>query len=196
MNDLANLFSTMCQPRQLEVAAGGTVFQQGDQASDIFLVVNGQVRLIRYTTAGESLTQYRAMPGQTFAEAALFSDMYHCTAVADMESKVACFPKKRLLQGLEEQPKVMLKLVAHLSRQVRDLRTLLEIRSIRSAPARILQYLRLQANPQTGAYTVPGHLKDLAVELGLAHETFYRVLAALEKEGRIKRNDRLIQITP
>jgi DNA-binding MarR family transcriptional regulator len=32
-----------------------------------------------------------------------------------------------------------------------------------------------------------GSLKDLAAELGLTHEALYRVLAALERAGEIKR---------
>ena len=154
------------------------------------------VRLVRYTACGEALTLFRATPGQTFAEAALFADVYHCTAVADVASSIACFPKKELLQGLGEQPAAMLELTALLSRQVRELRTLLEIRSIRSAEARVLQYLHLHADARSGVLVLSGTMKEFAVDLGLAHETFYRTLASLEKKGEISRNGRSVLVCP
>ena len=106
------------------------------------------------------------------------------------------FPKKELLQGLGEQPAAILELTALLSRQVRELRTLLEIRSIRSAEARVLQYLHLHADARSGVLVLPGTMKEFALDLGLAHETFYRTLASLEKKGEISRNGRSVLVCP
>ena len=194
MSDFATLFAEICRPRLRELAAGELVFRQGDRAAHIFQVMSGKVRLIRYTPEGGVLTLYRAGAGETFAEAALFAECYHCSTVVDESGSVACFPKRELLAGLASRPAIMLDLVAQLSAQVRRLRTLLEIRSIISAPERIMHYLRLQADPTDGHCRLPGTLKDAAMELGLAHETFYRVLAALRKEGKIDRAGRCIRL--
>ena len=190
MSDLVALLNSICLPRRRQVAAEGEIFQQGDPAGEIFQVEEGAVRLIRYTADGKALTLYRALPGQTFAEAALFSPSYHCTARADRPSRIAGYAKQELLAGLEARPEIMFKLIALMSRQVRDLRTLLEIRSLPVARERILHYLLLKADPASGAYIVPTTLKEFAVELGLAHETLYRTLAALEEEGLISRKGR------
>ncbi|MEJ2689840.1 MAG: Crp/Fnr family transcriptional regulator [Deltaproteobacteria bacterium] len=194
MSELASFFSKMCRPRQRDIDAGCTVFRQGDPAGDIFLVTDGRIRLVRYTADGDVLTMFRALPGDTFAEAALFAENYHCTAVADIASRVTCFPRAQLLQGLASEPAAMLDLIALLSGQVRELRTLLEIRSIHKAPARIMLYLRLHADPATGVFSHAESLKDLALELGLAHETLYRTLTNLEKEGEIARTGRSILV--
>jgi len=194
LNELSELLYSLCQPRLQDVPASGRVFSQGDSAGEIFLVLDGVVRLVRYTDQGTALTLFRAQAGQTFAEAALFSPIYHCTAVADRVSRVAGFAKKELLASLEAHPPLMLRLIAMLSRQVRDLRTLLEVRSIPAASDRVMQYLHLQANPGNGMYTVPSTWKDVAQELGLAHETLYRALASLEKQNRIRREGRSIVI--
>jgi len=189
--ELAELLQSLCTSRMRNIPAAGTVFRQGDPAADIFLVVDGRIRLVRYTDEGEALTLFRALAGQTFAEAALFADRYHCTALADKASRVAAFAKDDLLTALGAHPPLMLRLIALLSRQVRELRTLLEIRTIKAATDRILQYLRLQADPR-GIFTVPTTLKDIAQELGLAHETLYRELANLEREGTISRDGSFI----
>jgi len=196
MNDFATLFAEICRPRLREVAATDPVFRQGDPADHIFQVVDGKVRLIRHTPEGGVLTLYRAGAGETFAEAALFAERYHCSAVVDEAGRVACFPKRELLAGLASRPDLMLDLVAQLSGQVRRLRTLLEIRSIVAAPERIMHYLRLHADQADGHCRLPGTLKDVAMELGLAHETFYRVLAKLQKDGKIDRSGRCIRLRP
>lgn len=194
MNALAEILYSLCPPRVLDIPTDGRVFHQGNPAKEIFLIREGQVRLVRYTEHGAALTLFRAQTGQTFAEAALFSPFYHCTAVADRNSRIACFAKDKLLAALEAHPPAMLRIIALLSRQVRDLRTLLEIRSIPSAPERVMQYLRLHADPGSGVYTATTTLKDVAQELGLAHETFYRVLAGLEKENRLRKEGRTIML--
>jgi len=194
MSDFSTLFAEICRPHPRDLAVGDLVFRQGDRAAHIYQVYSGKVRLIRHTPEGGVLTLYRAGAGETFAEAALFAECYHCSAVVDEAGSVACFRKRELLVGLTSQPAIMLDLVAQLSGQVRRLRTMLEIRSIVSAPERVMHYLRLQADPADGCCRLPGALKDVAMELGLAHETFYRVLAALQKEGKIDRAGRCIRL--
>lgn len=170
------------------VVAGGFVFQQGDPASHIYQVLRGRIRLVRYTGDGQCCTLFFAEAGQLFAEAALFAEQYHCAALADTESVVIGFAKKLLLAALLEHPDSALGYIALLSRQVRELRTLLELRTIHSARERVLQYLLLHAEPGAGnVVPIPFSLKDVAQTLGLAHETLYRTLATLEKEGRIAR---------
>ena len=160
------------------------------------MVERGRIRLVRYTDGGEELPLFRARAGQTFAEAALFSDQYHCTALADKTSRVFAFAKDELLAALHSHTPLMLRLIALLSKQVRDLRTLLEIRSIQAADVRVLQYIRLQADPNTGAFTIGSSWKDISQELGLAHETLYRALATLEKEQTIQRDGRTVHLKP
>ena len=89
--ELAELLQSLCSSRLRDIPAGGAVFRQGDPAADIFLVIDGRIRLVRYTDEGEALTLFTARAGQTFAEAALFADRYHCTAMADKASRVAAF---------------------------------------------------------------------------------------------------------
>src|SRR5205823_2997648 len=129
---------------------------------------------------------HAARAGQTFTEAALFSDIYHCNAVAGAKSRVRMYPKHDLLEALEREPSLALKYVASLSREVQRLRTDLELHSIRSSRERILRFLQLHAGPDS-EYAVQGSLKELATNLGLAHETFYRELARLESAKLIAR---------
>ena len=73
---------------------------------------------------------------------------------------------------------------------MRHLRLLVELRSIQTAAERVLHYLRVQADAR-GRVRLPAPLISGARELGMAHETFYRSLAELEKSGTLRRLDTL-----
>lgn len=164
------------------------LFQQGDLASAIFEVLSGRLRLVRRTVDDHLVSLHTARPGDLLAEAALFSDVYHCDAVAATASRVRVYPKRILLAALRKRPSLFEAFAARLARQLQALRARLELRSIRSARERLVQYLRLSAGDDGRTVTIDGHLQDLAADLGLSREALYRTLAALEADGEIKRS--------
>jgi CRP-like cAMP-binding protein len=168
------------------------IFYQGDPAYHIFVVEKGQVKLTRYTIEGRSVVIQTAKAGESFAEAALFSEVYHCNAIATVPSQVIFYPKHQILNTLRQYPEKTEEFIALLAFQVRALRTRLELRNILSARERILHYFLLRATPDNPEVVIQDLLKDIAAELGLAHETFYRELAKLEKDGIIQRNGKKI----
>jgi len=85
---------------------------------------------MRYTTEGVALTLHISRPGESFAEAALFSQAYHCDAIADLPSQVIVYPKLALLQVLQQQPQLAQEFIALLSHQVQVLRSRLELQNI------------------------------------------------------------------
>jgi len=178
------------------LAKGELLFRQGDQTTAIFAVRRGRVRMLRHLADGAAVPLFVAQGGDTFSEAALFSPVYHCDAVADVETEVEVHPKDALMQALSENPDAAQTLMAHLARQVIGLRSRLEIRNIRSAEDRVMQFLQLEGTGGAGdgAITFPRPLKDIAADIGLTHEAFYRTLAKLEKSGRIVRDGRVIRL--
>ena len=68
----------------------------------------------------------------------------------------------------------------------------MELRNIRSAHERVLQYLRWRAIEQGRSIAVEGQLQDIAAEIGITREALYRTLAALETEGHLSRADATI----
>lgn len=171
--------------RQLE--AGQALFHQGDEATAIFAVERGRLRLVRHTVDDRRVVLHTAHGGDLFAEAALFSDVYHCDATADTASRVRVLSKPALLAAFRADPDFAQRFMAVLARQVMALRTRLELRSIRSARERVLQHLMLAADGDGRTVRLDGSLMDLAAEIGLTHEALYRALAALEREGALAR---------
>lgn len=170
-----------------ELAAGETLFRQGDAAAAIFVVEAGRLRLVRQTIDNRKVAIHTARAGDLFAEAALFSSAYHCDAVADIASRVRSFPKRLVLAAVRADTKLAERFMAAFAREIQVLRSRLEQRNIRSARDRVIHYLALAAGPEDRTVRLTGTLMDLAAEIGLTHEALYRTLAALEKDGAITR---------
>src|SRR5712691_6479537 len=182
--------------RQRTLQAGESLFRQGDQTYGIFAIENGRVQMIRYDSQGRALVLFTAVKGELFAEAALFSETYHCDAVAVTKATVRIYPRSTLLSLFGRDQAVGQKFMALLARKVMLLRTRCEVLNIRSASERVLRYLAIAAGPDGRTVELSGTLKEMASELGLAHEVLYRTLADLETQGLIERSDHIIELKP
>jgi CRP/FNR family transcriptional regulator, dissimilatory nitrate respiration regulator len=174
------------------LASGDTLFRQGDPAAAIYKVESGRVRLIRRTPDDHLVILHTARRGEFFAEASLFADAYHCDAVAAAPSSVRVYPKEVVMEALRTDPALAEVFMARLAHQLQELRARMELRNIRSARDRILQYLRLAAGIDGRSIARDGQLQDIAAEIGITREALYRTLATLETEGHLTRTDTAI----
>lgn len=168
------------------------LFHQGDRTAAIYKVESGRLRLIRRTVDDHLVILHTARRGEFFAEASLFAETYHCDAVAAAPSRVRIYPKTTVIAALRADPDLAQAFMARLAVQLQELRTLMELRNIRSAHERVLQYLRWRAIEQGRSIAVEGQLQDIAAEIGITREALYRTLAALEAEGHLSRTDAAI----
>jgi CRP/FNR family transcriptional regulator, dissimilatory nitrate respiration regulator len=169
------------------LAAGQILFRNGHRTAGLYEVITGNVRLLRVDRAGREVVLHVAAGGETLAEASLFAPTYHCDAIATTDAVVRLYPKAIVLAEFERNSRTAQAFMAMLARQVMQLRTRLEQRNIHSAHDRILHYLTVNAGEDGHTVMVPGTLKDLATELGLAHEVLYRTLADMATAGEIER---------
>ncbi len=174
-----------------ELAAGELLFRQGDPAAAIYRVERGRLRLIRRTVDDHLVILHTARRGEFFTEAALFAETYHCDAVAAAPSRVRVYPKPKVMEALRADPALAEAFMARLARQLHDLRARMELRNIRSARERVLQYLRLCAG-HGRTIVIDGQLQDIAAEIGMTREALYRTLAVLEAEGHLSRTETAI----
>lgn len=137
---------------------------------------------MRFGREGEAIAIHRAFSGECFAEASLFSETYHCDAVAVMNSQIVRLDKAMTLEWLNNDPAFSQAFNAHLAHQVQSYRRLLELRSIRSAKERV--YVAIQEG------LLKGQINSFAAQIGLTHEATYRALSSLVKSGRLDRKAR------
>ena len=140
------------------------------------------------------MVMHVARPGETFAEAALFVDAYHCDAIAQVTSSVSVIRKRDLLRDMRRDPTEVLELARVLAGQVRDLRARLEIRNIRAADERLLAWLRLKARGNPSCVELDCTWTHVAEEVGLTREAIYRALSAMRRTGRITTEGRVVRL--
>jgi CRP-like cAMP-binding protein len=178
-----------------KLKAGEPLFRLGDKTGGLFEVIAGRVRMTRVDRSGRETVLYVASPGETVAEASLFSAVYHCDAIASSDAVVRVYPKTAVLSAFAREPKAAQAFTATLARQVMGLRTRLAQRDIRSARERLRHFLALNVGADGRTVELRGTVKDLAAELGLTHEALYRTLAVLERGGEIRRTPGKITLT-
>ena len=170
-----------------ELGPGEFLYHRGDPAVSIFAVQRGRLQLFSHTADGKPVPLYVIRPGECVAEAALFAENYCGDVVAEVASRVAIFPKKAVLTAFHAVPQLADEFMALLTNRFNLLRVRLELRNVLSARERVVQYLLFIAPPGATGIKLDRPLKSIAEDLGLTHESFYRTLAQLVKEGRIIR---------
>jgi CRP-like cAMP-binding protein len=177
-------------PNSLEkrsLARNEVLFRQGDKVAAIYFIESGSLRIERRTFDGRTLVLGTTPADKFFVEAALFADIFHCDAVATEASRVRVYPKSAVLNALRTDPENSMMFLALMARQVIELRQQMELMKVRSAEDRVKLYLDFNAGPDGHTVNLPGQLQDIANELGLTREAFYRTLASLERAGAIER---------
>ena len=169
------------------LARNEVLFRQGDKVAAIYFIESGRLRLDRRTFDGRSLVLGTTSAGKFFVEGALFSDAFHCDAVATEPSQVRVYPKAALLNALRTDSTSAMSFLSLMAHQVIELRQRFELMKVRSAKERVMLYLDLNAGSDCRTVNLRGQLHDIAGELGLTREAFYRTLASLERAGAIER---------
>jgi len=181
--------------REIQVKKGSVLFSPGDVTQGFFAVLKGAVRVYRVSLKGKEITLEIAGAGSTFAEASLFSDVYHCSAEALKDSTVYLIRKDAFLELIKRDLQFAAAWIHILSLEVIHHRQRIEELSIKTPKARIVSYILLLAELQnTASVTLPVHRKSIATLLGMTHETFYRTAKELENDGLVRFDGQRIEI--
>ncbi len=172
------------------------LFFEGDPALGFFVLLSGRVRIYKAAPDGKEFTLHQVVPGQMFAEAAIFrGNTFPANAVAVDDSQVAFVPKDRFIDLITRHPAISLKIISSLSRWVRELALKLEDLSLREVPARLAVYL-LRQRQKAGSeiFDLDVTKAELASELATISETLSRSLKKLKDLGLIQVEGKRIKI--
>lgn len=165
--------------QHVSMLAGESLFLQDDPTRGLYILIHGGLELRRFTSGGDTVVLHRVMPGETFAEASLFTAKYHCDCVATAPIKVLELDRKTVLDTFASDGTFAIMLTARFASQIQSYRRRLEIIAIRSAQDRV--YAAMSDGMLTGS------IKSFAGEVGLSHEVVYRALSKLVGQNRIKK---------
>lgn len=171
------------QSRHVELEAGEILFRIGGKVCNVYLVISGEVRLVRNGLGGAEITLQRSRGG-FIAEASLESKSYHCSAFASAPSKLMAFPAKEFREVLANDSEFCCKWQSILAREVRKLRAQCERLGLRTAEERIRHYIETEG--VHGVAELSMTKKAWATDLSLTHEALYRALKKMSNEGSLR----------
>lgn len=202
-----SLFGSLDAPTRMAIAAemhevrfnsGQSIFERGDPGSEIYLVIDGRVRLSVLTADGRELSFSHAVPHDIFGEIAVLdksSRSASATAVSDvvaMSLSSAAFQR-----ALATNPALAQAAIALLCARLRDVSHLLEDVALFPIEVRLARYLlnrlALLAGSPLKSDQKPTRLAlgmsqgELAMLLGASRPKVNAALIALEAAGAIRR---------
>ena len=185
LSDLSAALPASCRTLR-HVEAGAALFRQGDRPRSLFVLLEGRVDLMRWTASGTAVRLHTVRAGEAVAEASLFSERYHCDAVAPTGTQVSAFELGAIRRACEATPSLAFALMRHLALSLRDARRIIELRTINPLAQRLVARLSDLAD-EGGALPAQLRMKDVAEEIGATPEATYRTLAALADDGLLER---------
>ncbi len=177
------------------LAAGETVYGEGQPAEECFLLHEGRVRLVKRIRGTErSLTVLR--PGDLFGEDALLSRVTRsASAVALTDVRVLALDRPTFGVLLSTSPEVATRLVEQLVRRLRSAEEQLENAMLRDHPSRVVNtLLRLVAGAETTheGYVVNVSPLELSSRVGLDVDAVKKAVQQLRDGGYIRITDERI----
>ncbi|HTO66348.1 MAG TPA: Crp/Fnr family transcriptional regulator [Bradyrhizobium sp.] len=167
--------------RLLEMPRQAAVFARGDRPQAMYVVLSGEVRLVRRSSSGGEIVLQRTRRG-FLAEASLDQPVYHCDAVAGTASLILAIPRKAFRDALLASD-FRDRWIAHLARELRKVRAQAERLSLKTARERIVHFIETEG--EAGTIDLKQSKKGWAAELGLSHEALYRALSQMAKCGEL-----------
>ena len=155
------------------VPKGRHLFHRDDRVHHIYLVLEGQIDLVRFHSDGKTAVLQRAFPGNILAEASLFADRYHCDAVASEPARVAYLRAAEVHSLLDNDPVLAKAWMRHLSNELQNSRKRAEIISLNKVSDRLDAWIAWN----DGTKPPKGEWYKVAAEIGVSPEALYRELA-------------------
>jgi CRP/FNR family cyclic AMP-dependent transcriptional regulator len=181
--------------RRTQFDADQMIFSRGDPGREIYLVIEGRIRLSVLSSDGRELSFDHAGPGHVFGEIATL-DGGERTAGATAISRVQAMalPQKALMELIENHPKVALAAIRFLCQRLRDTDQRLEAIALHRIEVRLAR-LMLSALKLQSATAKDGKAKldlgmsqgELALLIGASRPKVNIALTMLEDMGAITR---------
>lgn len=186
---------------RLDFEAGAIIFSEGDTCRELFIVEDGEVKIVKSAPNGREQLISIERKGSSLAEiAVLDGSVYPATAEAATPVVTLRLPADRFRQICLQNPDMALKVFKVLGRRLRHLVSLVEELSSSTVRARLLGHLvRLaeesgRRTPQGIQFALTENNQEIAVRLGTVRELVSRNLGRLHGEGLIHMTKRTVNV--
>jgi CRP/FNR family transcriptional regulator, cyclic AMP receptor protein len=201
----AFLASAKMSPRSVRYARGAVVFAQGGQASSVFYIQEGGVKLAVLSSAGKEAVVAILGPGDFFGEGCLAGQPLRMgTAKAVMRTTLLRIPKRDMVRLLHERPEFSDRFIEHmLTRNIRIEEDLVDqlFNSSEKRLARTLLLLARYGKEDVTPRVLPKLSQETLAEMvGTTRSRVnffmnkFRKLGLIEYNGVLKVNSSLLSI--
>jgi CRP/FNR family transcriptional regulator, cyclic AMP receptor protein len=183
------------QMRRAVFKSGQTIFARGDAAKDVFLVVEGSVRLSVFSSDGRMLTFKHANAGEVFGEIACFdggSRSADATAITRVEAR--SLARGQLDSLIETNPRVARAAITFLCQRLRETSEQSEAIALHPIEVRLARFFlsRCKHRETSGganraSFDLGMSQNELALLVGASRQKVNAALAVLEDAGAVKR---------
>ncbi len=177
---------------------GEFIFSEGDAGNGFYVIIAGQVEIFKASLEGKEKILHIFGPGEPFGEVPVFSGArFPANARTLAQSHLLFFPRQAFVNLIAANPALALKMMAVLSRRLRQFAVQIEHLTLKEVPGRLAAYLIYSLEEQN---TTANHITlniskgQLASLLGTIPETLSRILARMAKQGLIKVEGKKIQV--
>ncbi len=175
--------------RQVRLAPGQTLFQEGDEAENVFNVVGGVIKLYKLLRDGRRQITGFLFPGDFLGIAS--RDGYSHSAEAVTAVRLCRFPRRRLEPLFDRYPKLEHRLLGIATDELTAAQDQMLLLGRKTAAEKLASFL-LSLERRIGAagepapsLSVPMSRSDVADYLGLTVETVSRTFGRFRKLGLV-----------
>ena len=179
-----------------DMLEGESLFFQGDNATNFYLVLSGRIKLFRISPEGKEKVVEIMETGATFAEALMFMDEPHypVTATALSPSRVIGINCKDFKSMLRDSIDTCFLLLGTMSFRLRGLIREIDALSLDTGTVRTVAYLLHQAAPDSDNFELKIAKSVIASRLSVKPETFSRILKNLHDQEIVTIDGRNVTI--
>lgn len=184
--------------KTIEYFKNNFLFQHGDPADNLYIMIEGWVKIYRDNQEGEQLVQLIATRGDTFGEECVVDGRTSsCSAqIVGRNAKCLTIPGKILRERFVDQPAVALKIISALADQLNKTSYLLELHSKLTSAQRLAAFLLKLSMDRGGIQTIllPYNKLLVAGRLEMQPETLSRAMRRLKDDLGMKFKGREVTI--
>ena len=175
-----------------QVDHGEILFSAGDRASGFYVLLEGRIKLYKVSADGKEYILRVVRNGQTFAEAAAFSELtYPVFAEAMSQCRLVYFDAVDFRDLIQRSPQLALNMIATMAALLQSLNRKIEDLSLREVAARLSRHLLAQAGDEQDqvadgvSFQLETTKSALAARLGTISETLSRTFKKLQQHGLV-----------
>jgi CRP/FNR family transcriptional regulator, dissimilatory nitrate respiration regulator len=188
--------SVLDSARVRSFSRSATIFLQGEQASAVYIVADGWVKLYRIAPSGTEAVVAVFTKGASFGEAVAFRhDSYPVSAEAVTDCTLIRIEADVFLSQIRENPEVAIAILSATFVHLHGLVAQVEALKAQTGAQRVAEFLLELASCPNGAceVTLPYDKVLIAGRLGMKPESLSRAFARLKDQGvTIRQNHAMI----